>query len=313
MKQTLNSFKLSLILILFVLALPAFSQSQKRSKITPTQKAVDTITTASIPTNTLSLVERSPTSSIGLTESEAYKLLYENASQSNDRLISTIQWALGIAISVIVAIILSQIFFNYRISKKEIDYIKKDIDEKLAALKLELVGSIETHQKAAVTDIDEKINTLSSELRASLRDKVHRRLDALWRVHDSFENRLEDKIKTQKIEIEKNTGDIWLLKGLKSNALSNYLKSALLKLELGENVKYLLDDIIAILTELEDIHEFEHEKLNKLTGNLDSSYAAQKEKIIKLYKNMKVYTISKSPSLDYFHPLNVPFKKYVDK
>src|ERR1044072_295484 len=70
----------------------------------------------------------------GLTEAKAYQLLYENAKASNDKTISITQWTIGISLSILLAILFSQIFFNYRISKKEIDYIKKDIDEKHAVL-----------------------------------------------------------------------------------------------------------------------------------------------------------------------------------
>ncbi len=74
------------------------------------------------------IIDAAPQSSMRpgqLDEATMYKLLYKNASSANDRIISTMHWAIGLVSTFILAIFGSQIFFNYRINKEEIEAIRR--------------------------------------------------------------------------------------------------------------------------------------------------------------------------------------------
>jgi hypothetical protein len=104
-----------------------------------------------------------------------------------------------------------------------------------------------------------------------------------------LENDLKNQVKTLKVDIEKIEGDLWKIKGVEANALSSYLRTALLQIELGREVKYILDDIISILTNLDEIHDYDYQKLDKVISELKATHSTQKDKIVALYKDKPVY------------------------
>lgn len=242
-------------------------------------------------TDTTSLSNHNP-----ITESDAYKLLYENAKENNDRIVTTIQWVIGISLAFLLAILGSQIFFNWKINKNEIDYIKKDIEEKMLTLKAELTSSIDVKGKEIQNAIDKKISEAEMQLKTDIKDKFESRIKFFSYKSDATEERIDKEVKQLKIELEKNSGDIWLLKGIESNALSSYLRTAKLQIELKREAKYILNDIISILSKLEDIHDLDYRNLNELINCLDSTYQTQKDKITSLYKNKPVYRFSERRS-----------------
>jgi hypothetical protein len=236
---------------------------------------------------------------ISLSESEAYKLLYENAKENNDRILTTIHSMIGLSIGFLLTILGTQIFFNWRINKKEIDYIKKDIDEKITELKSSLIKDLALTNK----DQEEKTNKFFEKQEKDFLNRINIELDKTKNLLDirdeltnlkisSVKNESSNEIKALKINVEKNEGDLWKIKGVESNALSSYLRTALLQIELGREVKYILDDIISILENLKEIHAFDNDKLDKLTGELKDSHQGQKEKIIALYISKPVYQYS---------------------
>src|SRR6056297_2184274 len=103
-----------------------------------------------------------------LTESETYRLLYNNAKDTNNRIISTIQWMIGISVAFLLTLFGGHIFFNWRINRKEIDIIKKDIDKKIENLNKDLLKNIsedtKERKKEIKSTIDEKFENKSQWL-----------------------------------------------------------------------------------------------------------------------------------------------------
>jgi hypothetical protein len=108
----------NILLIIFFTSQLAFSQSQEIIKL-------DTL-------EPNSLVELRQNEKI--TELDYYKLLYESQVESNANFETLFQWTIGLSFGFLIAIIGSQIFFNYRINKKEIEYIRKDLQESILEL-----------------------------------------------------------------------------------------------------------------------------------------------------------------------------------
>jgi len=254
-----------------------------------------------------------------LSESEAYKLLYENSKENNEKILSTVQWTIGLSIGFLVAILGGQIFFNWRINKKEIEYINKDMEEKIGELKAELIKSLADESKTQ----DAKIISLSDKVEKDLLVKIKDEFEKNNKLNDlhnklrdfeieSARNDIKNGIKELKIDVEKVEGDIWKIKGVEANALSSYLRTAFLQLELKREVKYILDDIASILSSLEEINDPDFQKLEKLTNDLSPAYSVQKNKIQSLYKDKPVYQfVDRSNNNFGFGALFGPGIKYV--
>ena len=273
---------MKLLFILSLFTINSFSQVANNT---------ETLTNDSIPDIE---VKKEKISNNSLSELDYYKLLYNQTQSNNEQYISLIQWTLGISFVFLLAIIGSQIFFNYRINKKEIDYIKKDIDEKISELKNDLSESL-----------DEKFNILKSELKVDLTKSESEITKNIETKFSSFkevskikmeviEKSLLQNIKALEKEIEKNAGDLWKLKGVESNALSSFLRSAAIQIDLKREVKYLLDDIIDVLKKLEEIHSSDYNSLDTLIEKIKISHSEKTKEIISLYKEKPVYVYERN-------------------
>lgn len=249
------------------------------------------------------IINNQQTSKTGMTESEAYKLLYENAKENSNTMVTTNQWVIGISIAFLLTILGAQVFFNWKLNKKEIDYIKKDLEERIGELKADLLKEIGLANK----EQELKINTLSTKIEKDLLNKIDEYFESKSKIselNDKMINReiellsknLKDEVKKLQIDIEKTEGDVWKIKGVEANALSNYLRTALLQIEYKREVKYILDDIIAIISNLEEIHQSDYDKLDSLTSQLKESHEGQKVKILSLYKDKPVYSYVPRPN-----------------
>ncbi len=241
-----------------------------------------------------------------MTDSEAYKLLYDNAKESSNRIISIIQWAIGLSIAFLIAIATGQFLFNYRINKKEIEYINKDIDEKFAELRADLLKDLGNTSKTHEDSINNQFHKVEETLSQKIIDQSAKQ-SKISELSEKMINKdieilrkdFESEIKKLTIDIEKNAGDIWKLKGVESNALSRFISTALLKIEMKHEVKYILDDIIDILAKLEEIHSFDYTELSELITKMGSLYPEKKTKIEELYKDKPVYKYLDNP-IQYF-------------
>lgn len=228
---------------------------------------------------------------VSFSELDYYKILVEKLQSDNNALISLIQWTLGISLVFLIAIIGSQIFFNYRINKKEVDFIKKDFNEKIA----ELQNSINSDIDSKIDEIrkstnDNKLET-SIELKKLLADKFKSFKENLILRLENNKASSEQEIKSILKEIEKNEGDIWKLKGVGTNALSSYIKSAFLQLELKTDLHYILNEINEVLGGLEEIENVNYNNLTELSEKTLKLYKVKTEKMISLYRDKPVYEL----------------------
>lgn len=239
---------------------------------------------------------------------EAYELLYQNSESAQDRLVSTIQWSVGLFLAIIAAVIGSQIFFNYRINKEEVSRIESDLDGKVSALRAELFKAVaekqETGLGALQAEIDEKIKAVSTGLEKAARVS-QLETEVSVKVH-------ENELKRLKADIEKNDARLWLVEGVKGNALSAFVRSASIQLELGYELKYSLADVIKTLDSMDRLSDHDLSSLRRLLKDLPDKYATQKKRIEAGIEGKPVYRLGEKglfgiPIPGLFGNLHVPF------
>lgn len=238
-----------------------------------------------------------------MSELDYYKSLYGNTKENNESYKSLLQWTFGISLGFLLAIIGSQIFFNYRLNKKELDYIKKDIDEKVLDLENKLIKKIQEkfndldkslsagltkNQKENKEFLEEKLNS-DEELKKAQFKLLENTIS--YEVK-SVKNRLEREVMSLKEDIVKNKGDLWKLKGVESNALSSFIEVTFIKKQRNFEIKYILDEIIDVLKELDDIHQSDYDKLKELYEEIKVSHKSKADRINELIKNKDVYTFN---------------------
>lgn len=231
-----------------------------------------------------------------------YKLLYENAKDNNDQMITILEWVVGLSTSFLLALFLAQIFFNWRLNKKEIDYIKKDIDEKIGELKASLLKEINDNLKISELKIEKTIKVATENLEKQIaeKSKIIELTEKLWQKDiESLKVEFTNKNKFLELDISKNSGDIWKLQGVESNALTLYLKTAFLKKEVDADLQHILDDIISVLKDRDEIHQIDYMRLEELAEGLDKKYDTKKALLISLFKDKPTYVYSESPEIGF--------------
>ena len=237
-----------------------------------------------------------------LKEAELYKLLYENSKDANKRLISTMHWSISLVATFLFALFGSQIFFNLRLGKEEILCLKNEFDEKITSANSELSNKLYLLNREQEKEHRKELESYKEKSDKSVKSLISAERKSLQSICENYrkDNELQNsefdyKIKGIKIDLEKNIGDIWELKGVKSNALTRYINTSLLENELGHELKYSLSDIIQLLYSQSDIHESDKLKLDELVGKLSNRYESYKDAIVSKLKMLTIYKFVDDP------------------
>lgn len=230
-------------------------------------------------------------------ELTAYKLLYETTKKNTDDLRTTMQWTIGIVIAFIIVILGSQFWYNWKLNKQEIVQIKNEVDIDFQ----ELSNSLLMEKNEIFNTLKKDINLAKKEIQTELLERLEKSQNVNEKFSDFYQKETDKKILQLKTEIQELDAEIWLLKGVEANALSGFIKTAQYKLDLGQELKYTLDDIIPILSKLEEVHDMEYSNLDKLLASIREKfkgrYEEQLEKIEKNYKKKQTYIYQDSRHL----------------
>lgn len=284
-------------LITLLVSLLSFNAGADQYEKQSTQKTIQAPSTSTIKVPTQDNIQTSQ-----LSEAEMYKLLYENSSSANDKIVSTMHWAIGLVSTFILAIFGSQILFNYRINKEEIEAIKSDIDERFISLKSDLMESMHSTTRDNEKNIRSEFKQISVENAETITEKhkdLEKYLDAKFESSAKDISRLKEVTDEEttniKVELEKLSGYVWELKGVKSIALTRYIKTALMEIDLGRESKYTLDHVIEILNDSLDIYKDDLDRLKKLMDVIPEKNSKLKKEIERLSKEKRVYIFVDDP------------------
>lgn len=223
---------------------------------------------------------------------KVYKLLYDNSKENNEKIVSTIQWSIGLVATFIFALLGSQIFFNYRVSKEEINSIRSDLDDNFSSLKLEVIKTINEDSKKHKEKISREFEKLednierSTDIRFEEKDKLFdSKYEVLDKKYSALKDILEFKISILESELEKVTGHVWDLRGVKVNALRRFISTANSEIDIGITPEFTLGDIKTVLNKMTEIEK--NEDLEKLLKKIPDEHKIIRDEIQDLYKKLQ--------------------------
>lgn len=254
-----------------------------------------------------------------LSENDTYKLLYENTKESNEKILATIYWSLSLITAVILAIIGSSIFFNFKFNKKEIENVLTENDKILEKIKndhLLIIDSrldnYEKESKIILKKENSELKKTYQELIKSYNDNLNSQLDSQKELLDEklkiYNKKFDDYRETQKAdktkifdEIEMQTNrvemllsnveaKVWEQKEVYGNALTCYIEEGLLslKIDFGWNLKYVLPNIILMIKKIEEIDKYDSENLADFISEIPSEYSKLKRIISELLEKIPI-------------------------
>jgi len=128
-----------------------------------------------------------------ISQSEAYKMLYEEQKEANQKILDTIYWTLGIAFSTLILFVSANTFYNVRVNKKESEFHLLEISKK--------VGESQTV-------LEQRINEQLTLLAQNINDQLTKRADEEFNKIQNEVNKIFQKVE---YEIPKIRGDIGLI------------------------------------------------------------------------------------------------------
>lgn len=222
------------------------------------------------------------------TEIQMYKLLYNDSRDANSRIINTLQWSIGLGAAFLLALVGSQIFFNYRLNKEEIALIKSD-NERLIS---ELIDKLRSEVASKFTTFEASNEGRRNELSKMMQHHFELSKEKI----ESIERQLKEDIIRIKIDLDKESGHVWKLRGVEANALRRFVKAALLQIETKTgNVKYTLEEIIKLLNEMKDIETDLVKGLEKVMTSTPEEYNELREQIRASIAGKPVYEFLPEP------------------
>lgn len=228
-----------------------------------------------------------------------YELLYENSVASNNRVITTIQWSLGIISSFVLLFLGSQVFFNYRVNKEEVGAIRSESEERFSNLKSELLESIRLDSSSKVKEISSSFEKLSAELKGEVSKRVDEKekyldakIESLQKDYSSLDKRTQSALKDIQIKNHNMEAEIWRLRGIEANALSRFVDQATMEIHQGKSPQHTLKEILNSLTAMEEVRTDICEEIFALSvlakGSCEGLIAEIKDTLSKLPKYMFV-------------------------
>lgn len=263
------------------------------------------------------------------TELFYYKNMYENAKETNDKLLNLLVTALTILIGVIIAIIGSSIFYNYRFNKKEYELLTKETTNKLNQAQDELKQKTKVEIDKLIektnSQIDKKFDQISDTYKSnyetireslktivlSFKEDIESKQNDFSKKIEKLENQSENSLEDIKSTIDHNDKrlelDIYDLRGMLymhkkwySNALYVYVDKSLLCIELNStyqlefNLPNLIEAIEKTIETKGTITSNTKSKIEKLLKEIPDYFSQEKEIISKLYPEIIIKELEPS-------------------
>ena len=154
--------------------------------------------------NSMSITGSSP----GLTEADAYKLMYKNVVDYNSKILDTVYWALSAMLVLTLALFGSNIFFNYRTNRKEIENIISGMKLELQEFKNQIFNEVQKK-------LNEFIGSSNEELKLNFGNTVENQSEQIKLITNNLTSQInaftsifEDKVKNLEKSITDNVDSI---------------------------------------------------------------------------------------------------------
>lgn len=221
------------------------------------------------------------TSELSMEESY-YKKLYEETSEFQKSILTTVYWSLGSILGVIFVIIGTNAYFNFKLNKEELENVEKRNEEYIKEiennLKLQIIENSQKNLESIRNELlarfkeykDESENNLKliqnsySNISANQKALIDLNKDSIDRTKAYFGKQFDRLLKKYDILSNLNEGLLWHLDGVKSNTFSRLLDALELQ-QIEKLPRYLTLNVIEEVLKEADII-WKNEKVRLLSA-----------------------------------------------
>ena len=251
-----------------------------------------------------------------------FEALYDSQKAFTSSILSTVYFALSSILIVILAIIGSNIYFNFKFNKKKYDELEKDlinnidikiidfeknVDIKIDKIKENIIKENNDSKKELIETYNERLDSYSTNLKeqiSTLKERIENDGEANKINYENLLKIISDKtselteifkdllhydstrLEIRSLELE---AEIWKSQGILSITLDNYIEQAqkAISIKWFWHMKYSLPKIIELLNDMKEIDRYTQRHMDELLVSIPEEYAEQKVKIEKLYKVLR--------------------------
>jgi len=239
-----------------------------------------------------------------------YKILYEQTEKENSKIQEIFLWSMGSIIVIILAIFGSNIFFNFRFNKKELENLTQQIDLKIQTIREKSIEMLKADQLSYQEKIEKSLKETEIEfqnLLKSFNENYSQQIDNLnsntvnqiETIQDSFNKQLllskqntEDKILVIKKEIKQIVGEnrleilnlesnikrdnarikahLWDGREVYSNSLTSRMDELEILIKGSSNLEFYLNDLIDNLNKVKRVSKYDYDKLFRIIEKINS-------------------------------------------
>ncbi|MBO7747366.1 hypothetical protein I8J29_24580 [Paenibacillus sp. MWE-103] len=190
-------------------------------------------------------VNSSNSAKAGLTEAEAYKMLYEAQVDANEKILNTVYWSLGLAITLITFLLGANLFNNIRAKKNETELLSSQFTNQLEEIKLTFLSDIkDASMKNIETAVSQKFAIVDTKLSV-----ISSGLISTKEAGESLESDIKNNYFVLSGRINQLEGLHWKSKGVMNNVVTCYVDGVEEILKGGGHAKPLLSELITIMNE----------------------------------------------------------------
>ena len=224
-------------------------------------------------------------------EIQTYKQMVENLKDSNEKILETVYWSLGGILGIIIVILGSNIFYNFRINKNEMENIKNALSLSLEETKNKNLEIIQKNAQDQIKNISENFHYNVNNFDKKLKQTEEKLIDMISNLKSEFfekESSITNKFALLHSEIVGHTADLWGLKDVPVNALKYETEKAILDIELKQPIESSLSNIYEYLDKITSISTFSQSDVIKLIEKLPDKYSVHKDKLQNIIKSKSI-------------------------
>ena len=203
-------------------------------------------------------------------EVELYKLLYEAEKTNNESLVNLTYWSFGISMAFIILIVGSQIYFNYRLGKKDILKIKAELSERMTLAKTEIEKGLNATVTEFKTEVSNKMDDMTSEISVN---RILQDQKVLSVEHSVIQAKLSSDL-----------GQMGVV-----TKLEYYKRLIEIELKLDTPFMISVDDLTEVLKKEKEIPNFNFLNLSSLLKKFPASLEDERKKLSDILAMVGVY------------------------
>ncbi|MBS1508746.1 MAG: hypothetical protein JSS79_19070 [Bacteroidetes bacterium] len=233
--------------------------------------------------NTIDSLKNEPRKTIS-PEIDLYQRLYESEKASNERLINFIYVTLGSGGGILLFIVGSQIFFNYKINSAEVDSIKNDLKKSFAEFKgdierenQKLYNKIESETKKL---LDGEIEVVSTTVDKNLKD---------------LNIKIDQKVDDISFDLYRTRADLYSDQQPNNFiAISHYIEAAKAGIKGNIKINSTLNQLIKICKDVNNLSDRMHSILSEFVKTIPISHSKEIEELNEYLSTVGIFKLDEA-------------------